>query len=486
MDSTNKEKAYVLFSEKFNLSKTQAELDFVNVPINGDFPLFIDPFAISQRNDPFSRKCHTTIVDYFMRIIKAIRSNKKKTARLLLGYLREPNETRLGYSRGKPRGAGIGKDQSEQIFQALLQSTAVKTGFLSSLEECELLIEGISRDKISDLTTNVIREHLAAYTKQQCNLWNITTQKLPLPPSYSSTTHQWFSKYFDLPVACGKPVLLIPKVIARYDPSYEHQRYYRHFVLDYLQTEHLSAGSSLVRTLKNGRKVVYKKDIEATFPCTKENLFEFSRKHPEVLLEYREKLKEIEKRGIGVFVEPKDEIIIAKALCKALKSIPSGNRSASDFHNIIIGILEFLFFPSLLHPLKEKEIHEGRKRIDILMENGAQSGIFHLLHDVRKLPCAFVPIECKNYGKEVANPELDQLAGRFSVNRGKFGILCCRKFRNRKLFIKRCQDTLKDDRGLIIPLDDKTIIQMLGFISAQNREKIDSKIGSLINEVWVS
>ncbi len=47
----------MFFSEFFSLNKTQAELDFVNVPVDSDIPLFIDPFAISARLDPFSQEC---------------------------------------------------------------------------------------------------------------------------------------------------------------------------------------------------------------------------------------------------------------------------------------------------------------------------------------------------------------------------------------------------------------------------------------------
>jgi hypothetical protein len=42
-----------------------------------------------------------------------------------------------------------------------------------------------------------------------------------------------------------------------------------------------------------------------------------------------------------------------------------GNEHASEYHNLIIGAVEFLFFPQLIYPWKEHEIHEGRKRIDM-------------------------------------------------------------------------------------------------------------------------
>lgn len=474
------------FSQHFNLQKTQAELDFVDVPIDGDIALFVDPFAISQRPDRWSQECHRHIIAFFDRVLRELRAGNVTEAREMFRFLREPNETRFGFSSGRPRGAGIGHYQSDQLVDALAASSAVKTGFLTSLEEAELMIEGIGRDKISDLTTNIIRSLLANYTREQCNLHNIPTQRVPLPPYYSPEREAWISDYFQLPVANGRPVLLVPKVIARYDPAYDHNRYYRRFVLEYLRAEHLDANSSLVHTFKSGRKTVYKKDLEASFPGTKENLYRFSREHPDVLGEYREHLRKIERSERASVVEPPDERWIADALSAALDSIPPGGDTANTYHNLMIGIVEFLFFPSLIMPRKEQEIHQGRKRIDIVMENAARSGIFARLHEVRKLPCAFVAIECKNYGREVGNPELDQLAGRFSPNRGKVGILTCRSFENRNLFIERCRDTLRDDRGHVIPLDDATVKEMLALIANNERYKIDQILTRLVDEVWLS
>ena len=99
----------------------------------------------------------------------------------------------------------------------------------------------------------------------------------------------------------------------------------------------------------------------------------------------------------------------------------------------MIGVVEFLFFPRLIYPRKEHEIHEGRKRIDIVMENSARTGVFADIATIRNYPCAHVFFECKNYGREVGDPELDQLSGRFSRERGKVGFLCCRQFEDQLL-----------------------------------------------------
>lgn len=474
------------FSISVGLDKTQSELDFVDVPIDTDIDLFIDPFALSQRSDPLSVAAHETLCDFFQSIVDAIRAGNTRAVTELVGFLQEPNETHLGLSRKHPRGAGIGSRQAKLLVEALSESTAVKTGFIKSLEECELMVEGIGHDKVSDLTTNVIRAQLGEYTRGQCELWSIPTQSVALPPAYSIDEQKWVSRYYDIPVVGGKPILLVPKVIVRRDPAMEHQGYYNRFVLDYLQAEHLDAGTSLVRTLRNGDRKVYKKDLKEEYPCTKKYLFDFSRQHPEVLSTYRKHLAAIEKRGDASPVDLGDEVVIAKALSKALKSIPPGNDDATKYHHLMIGILEFIFFPMLLNPIKEREIHEGRKRIDIVMENGARSGILHRLHSKRSIPCGHIVIECKNYGREIANPELDQIAGRFSRDRGKVGLLCCRGLRDCARFVRRCRDTFKDDRGLVVPIDDEFIQELLKCIANRERKNVEAILTNRVDEIAFS
>lgn len=473
-------------SRHFQLNKSQAELDFVDVELARDMPLFIDPFAISLRRDRWGSDAHAIITTFFQSVIDAIRASDLARARTLLSHLREPNETRLGLSTGRPQGAGIGAMQSEQILAALSQSQAVQTGFLNTLEECELLIAGIGPDKISDLSTNIIRAHLASYTKDQCVLLNMPTRQCSIGPYFDLSSRSWQSTYFDLPVVDGSPLLLVPKSIARYQPSYDHRVYYRRYAIEFLRAEHLDAKSALVHTFKNGNQTVFIKDLQQLHPLTKEYLFDFSRRHPDVLAEYKDDLARLERAGVSTAIDPIDENLIARALIDALPAIAPGNATAGEYHSYMIGALEFILFPSLVCPRKEAEIHEGRKRIDILMENAASAGIFHRLHAVRDLPCSFIPIECKNYSREIANPELDQISGRFSTNRGRGGFVCCRTFENRAHFVERCVDTFRDGRGLVLPIDDATLIELLALIRDGQRAEVDTRLARLVDEIWLA
>jgi hypothetical protein len=464
---------------------SQAELDFVDVDLLRDQRLYIDPFALSLRSDPWSIRCTRILVGFFQQLIDEIRRGRFDPAFQLLRFLREPNETRLGLSRGQPQGAGIGEYQAGQILEALRDSQAVAQGFIQRLEEAELLVDGIGPDKISDLTTNIIRLDLAEYTTQQAELLGVPTLQSPLPPIYDPETNRWEARYFQLPRGPTGPVLLVPKTIVRRRTNYDPDEYYNTIVVEFLQAEELRADSSLVQLLRNGARRVTKKDVKSKFPKTKDYLYTFSRDHPDLLEQYRVELTRLESRRDSE-VDEEDQRAIAQVLRDALLRIPPGTEAADDYHRLMIGMVEFVFFPQLLHPQKETPLHEGRKRIDILTDNGARPGTtFNVLHANRGIQCPYVPIECKNYTGDPANPELDQLSGRFSVQRGKVGLLFCRRLEDRALFLQRCKDTLRDDRGLILPFDDESILGFLDPIAEGNRAEVDVRLTQLVREVWV-
>lgn len=476
------------FSDAFELRLDQSELDFVDIDTRIDLPLFFDPYAFATSEDAWSRQCHDEITTFFEAVLDAVRNGRDEFGLRLVSELREPNETCLGFSHGRPAGRGIGRLQAAQIYERLRISEAARTGVLADLSDCALFIEGISYDKISDVTTNLIRRHLITYTQDQCTLHGVTNlRNVPSGSLWDAERRRWTYEYVALPVISGRPILLVPKAFVRWRGEVSHlpRRYYQHFVLNFLRDFHLSADSALVHTLKDGRRVVYKTKLAEQYPCDKEFLYRFSRENPEVLQNYKAAVRRQRLVTNEDLEEEFDEGTYARVLKEQLARIPTGRGAADRFHKFMVGTLEFIFWPNLVCPKVEQPIHGQRKRIDITYTNNANSGTFYRIHTHHHVTALYVMVECKNYSSDPANPELDQLSSRFSANRGRFGLLVARQFKDRELFLERCRDTARDQRGIVLPLVDEDFFAMLTLIENRGRHRIDRYLDDILRAVFI-
>lgn len=257
-------------------------------------------------------------------------------------------------------------------------------------------------------------------------------------------------------------------------PELSKSKYYRKFVLEFLKAEHQHAGDSLSSVLRNGTVVVRIKDLKNKYPIGSDFLYSFSKKHPEILERYKNELrKSAQKSGSVPSLATRRKILTATERLKILQSINPGNAGASDFHKISFDSLIHIFGERLSNPLREREINEGRKRIDIVFDNADKTGFFNDLNVLYHVKCPKIFVECKNYGKEVGNPELDQLSTRFTARRGMFGILLCRSINNKVTLLKRCKDAL--DRGdHMIVLDDDDLGKLLHIKESGKEREIDN------------
>jgi hypothetical protein len=444
-------------SKHFHLSRTQPTLDFVDVDIRGDARLFVDPRALRLLHNEWGNLCVSLIQDFFQHILHLIHTGNNERARILLATLREPNETHLGFSKGKARGRALGTVSAADVWEALSKSDAVASGLLEDLEDTILLVPGISSDIISDMATNIIRGPLIAYTQDACSYYAIpTTEGIDSGPMWNPESKH--NEFTALPVTRSGKLLLVPKAIVRKRMEYDEDEYYRNYILEYLMEKEMSANTELVKLLKDGSRRVTKKDLRKKYGSGKGVILKYTLENPKLLRNYRD-LK------LRIYQPPLDhgELVDYEAesspdwdlLFSEISATPKGREKASDYETSVEKVLSALFYPSLTNPKVQHEIHSGRKRIDITYTNTAASGFFKWLATHYNVP--FVFIECKNYSADPGNPELDQLSGRFSSNRGRFGILVCRSIKDKELFQQRCKDTANDGRGFIVALDDSDL-----------------------------
>ncbi len=477
------------FSQVFALSNSQSQLDFIDVELTRDAPLYLDPYAIQLKSDDWSDLCIGQIRSFFTEVLNALREGNNARATHLLSNLHEPNETRLGVSQGQPRGRAIGEEKARSLADSIVNSRAFETGVLADVSEAELFIKYIGPDTISDLTTNVLREQLADYTVQQCTLYEIETHTTnSLGPVWNAQVRDWQSVTLNLPRHEGKPILLVPKLSVRHRLALNSQEFYNHHMIEFLKAEYHQAGGALVKSYKDGRTYVTKVSVKERHPFIKNDLAQFVLDHPEILERYKA-LKGAEgpltNEDFARVVQHShfDEQAFARVLIDQLQATQSGNAAATAYHNLTLGICSFLFYPSLACPIKEHEIHQGRKRIDIKFTNAATRGFFFEMMNSPAARANSVFVECKNYSKEVANPELDQLGGRFAPNRGKLGFLLCRNIDDRARFIARCRDTALDDRGFIVVMEDSDLIEYLELVENGVRDAIDGRLRRRYDEL---
>lgn len=452
-------------SEHFKLNRHQGELDFVDVDVVGDVALFVDPRALRLLPTEWGQECVSLVQNFFRTVLREVGKGNDQTAIRLLGGLTEPNETHLGLSRGKARGTGLGPGLARETWEALSQSQAAQSGLLVDLEDTALLVEGISRDRISDITTNIIRGPLIAYTQDVSRFYGI-----PLTPGvvsgamWNPQRHVWESNLVDLPIGPGGRLLLVPKVIVRRKLDFDENEYFTHFVLPYMEQVELSANSGLVELLKNGKRRVFRKDQRKEYGQGKDTLVRLSRQYPDILKAYKKAKKKqprapLDHPDIADRVGGSDAAPDFDALLADVRAVKVGKAGATNYHRAVERLLAALFYPSLSNPDIEAEIHQGRKRIDIAYTNVAQAGFFNWVRLSYTAPSIFV--ECKNYKSDPANPELDQLGGRFGPSRGQIGLLVCRSFKDKDKFVQRCRDTALDQRGYIVPLDDEDLADLV-------------------------
>jgi hypothetical protein len=458
-------------SEIFAVNRSQHELDFVDIDPSHDLSLFVDPYFLAVRSDPWSISSSETIRTYFDYFVRLVRANHTDEARSLFYNLNEPNETCLGLSRDRPSGRGVGTGDADSIFESLLQSKAVQTGIVEHIEDCRIFISGIDKDKTSDMTTNIIRKHLIEYTKAQSQLWNIPlTPGVPTGFFWDGESCNWCNEHDDMLLVDDRKILLVPKGVVSYAERYTAQKYHRHYVLNFLQNEHLRMNSVLVkrRALRDGTVIRYvtKKSLQETVaPYSKEFLERFTEDHPEVFERFRSEARSDISSITNEELTSVDRQAVCQHLIDELRNIPVGSENATRYHRTAAPILELIFYPNLINPEIEREIHEGRKRIDLTFDNCAGSGFFYRLPTTCRIPVPFVMVECKNYSRDPANPELDQITGRFGPQRGRFGLIVCRRIDQMGLFIQRCSDTYRDGRGLVIPLADADLCSLLDQIA---------------------
>ncbi|MGY2874240.1 hypothetical protein ACVW00_001430 [Marmoricola sp. URHA0025 HA25] len=414
-------------TEYFNLGATQGSVDFVDVDVEGDVPVYIDPTAIRQQQGEWAARCVHSLQSYFQSLLEAIRNDDEDRLTDLVVPLREPNETHLGSSVGESRGRGLGSQKkADELISSLRGSRAVQSGFLRDLEDSALMVEGIDKDIISDITTCVIRQQLIEYTQGQCEFHEIFMESQESGPMWDVDNLVWVTGYVDLPRAAGDKLLLIPKSLVRVRLSVDKGRYYRGYLRPYFEEEVLAnPTAALTRILKDESIKVRKGKLDEKIGTAKPDIIRNTERFPIALEQYK---AAVAKGDNGPLAEEAFRDIIGtevadlREILGEIGAIAPGTPGATAYHRAVAKLFSALFGLSLGNERIEHGIHDGLKRIDIMYDNVARHGFFHWLGLHHR--ASMVVVECKNYGSDVGNEGFDQIASAVCTRQGQVWNSC--------------------------------------------------------------
>lgn len=191
------------------------------------------------------------------------------------------------------------------------------------------------------------------------------------------------------------------------------------------------------------------------------------------------------KRDSKKVISDVPEVSVLKLYLRELKHIPTGREHAHQYHLIASRIFYEIFRNQLKEPIIEREINEGRGRIDIVHGNKNKEGVFKNAKEMRDIPCPHIIVECKNHANDLTNTEYSQLNDRLTPHRGMLGFLLCRDKKDEKKVLAHCRDRYgHGNNKYIIVLDDKDLIKLGELkLNEETAEAINDFIEEKISEI---
>lgn len=200
----------------------------LNICIEADLPLFIDPFLLFASEKQEYVELHNNIVDHLVSLRKLAVENPETDLRLF--QFPEIKQNWLGLCKWGNNGKGLGPKFARDIikaFNGFYASFGDETVTTSShIEKLTLVGSGIGRDFISDFTTNLMFEYLLEYTQKFAleNLEEKHRKVLSVRCSFNEELMTWTPKEFILPYFYleedGDFLLLTPLDILTKDEAY--------------------------------------------------------------------------------------------------------------------------------------------------------------------------------------------------------------------------------------------------------------------------
>jgi hypothetical protein len=430
------------------ISAAQADLDFAIPFFDEDVPLYVDPFLLWRSPSQQDNSLHTGLVNSFNRQNWLLQKGREKEAVQNLIVASECDEVGLGVSANR-KGKRIGEGTAREILELFRRVPEYGRFGFSHFEEIQLYIDGISRDRISDITCSFLKSFLIDYTIEQCLRLGIPITKVRLTTLYDYK-EQRFGQNIDvnLPVnpTSGAPLILVPKRWLRFVPWINFDDYFatacpRDDVIN-KQGSDERVQVLIYNRANYGMVADYVKAKERTAAdCQNDPLF---KQIP--IISARRKLAEIRKLSSG-----------------------KEDKAAKKYEDAVAQLMASLLYPHLDFAATQSRSAGGSTIRDLVFYNNRSVDFLReILNDYQSRQLV---IEMKNV-REIERDHINQLNRYLTNDFGRFGVLATRNQLTRAMF-KNTIELWSGQRRCIIALTDADLELMVQVFESKQRQPVE-------------
>ena len=435
-------------TDHFGIMASQENLDFVIPFLSEDLPLYLDPFLLWRSPSQQDQSLHQALVASFNIWGTQFRKGKQEKAISDLIRISECDEVGFGTSRTRT-GKRIGPKKATEILSLFELLPHYEKGECQHMEEIQLYVDGISKDRISDFACNFLKSFLIDFTMEECERISLPLTDVEVPNVFSLRDREFSeSKKAKLPINPEKnaPIIFVPKRWLRFVPWINYEDYFK---ISCPQDDIAHEGELLdrVRVLNFNRENYGQVE---NYVRAKERSFDDCHNDP---------------------LFHQIPVLSAKRHLQALKKLPSGRENGADkiFERLHEQVLPSLLYPHLDFATAQSRTDSGVSIRDLVFYNNQDHEFLKGLYE--EFGARQIVMEMKNVEK-VSRTDIDQLNRYLPPDLGQFGVIVTRNELPRPR-LQQTVDLWSGQRKAIIALSDQDIEVMVEVFESRQRLPLD-------------
>ena len=435
-------------TDYYGIHAAQVDLDFAIPFLDEDIPLYLDPFMLWRSPSQQDHALHAGLIDAFNHLgVLSAQGNEAQAVETLI-IASECDEVGLGTSLTR-KGKRIGADKAREIISLFKAIPRYQQSGFRHFEEIQFFIEGISKDRISDIACNFLKSFLIDYTIEQCNKLGVPTQDCVVEHVYDARSGV-FKQEVGVPLPVnpdnGSPIIFVPKRWLRFAPWISYDEYFeKHCPQD---------------------EISHKPE-----ELTRDKVLGYNRQNYGVVENYIQLKERTADDCANDPLFSQIPVTSAKRVFAEIKKLPTGKTNGADvkYEQLVGRLLPSLFYPSLDFAQEQARTDDGVSIRDLIFYNTRSTPLLQELMD--DYGSRQVTFEMKNVAA-IERPHIDQINRYLTDDLGKFGVFVTRNPLKRAEF-QRTINLWGGQRRAVITLTDADLEQMVEVFHSKQRAPLD-------------